>query len=407
MGLVVQKFGGTSVGSVDRIRQVAQLIAKSSPDEQKVIVVSAMSGETNRLVNLAFEMSKNPHAPSYDMLLASGEQVACSLTAMALQEIGIAATPMLAFQVGIHTDQLFSNARIKHIDTEPLLKLLQQGMIPVIAGFQGVTESDEDPIPRITTLGRGGSDTSAVAIAIALKAQRCDIFTDVDGVYTCDPRLVPHAKRIEKISFDEMMELASLGAKVLHMRSVELAAKYQLPLRVLSTFHPENGGTLVVPTHANDLESPLVSALSAESGESLISLQMDDKMGQRLSVFFKPLAELGINVDVINKTSADSLGRCTLSFTVPRPDAKRACDVLKMHSPRIESTALSKISIVGIGMRTHSGVAARMFEALEDQHIPIHLVTTSEIKVSVLIPESEKDKAIRTLHEVFDMGSSS
>lgn len=391
------------MGSIERIKKVAQLIAESSKNHSVVVVVSAMSGETNRLVGLAEQISPKPQLPAYDMLLASGEQVASALTAMALHDLGISAMPLLAFQAGITTDNLFSNAKIKSIDTTALTQMIAAKTVPVIAGFQGISDSDEHIVPHLTTLGRGGSDTSAVAFAIALKADRCDIFTDVDGVYTCDPRLVPKARRIEHITFDEMMELASLGAKVLHMRSVELAAKFQLPLRVLSTFQPENGGTLVSQFLPDHLESPVVSALSVESGESLLSMELEATLAASPSRFFKPLAQAGINVDVINKSAPNPAGKCTLSFTVPRLEAKRACEILAEFAPQQEQTALAKVSIVGIGMRTHSGVAALMFETLEQQSIPILLVTTSEIKVSVLIPEAKKQIAAQALHTVFGL----
>ncbi len=399
--LVVQKFGGTSVGSLERISKVADLVKTTSVTQKNVVVVSAMAGQTNKLVEMARELSVNPLPEAYDMLLASGEQVACALLAIALNEKGIKAIPLLGFQVGIETDDLFSNARIQNIRSAVLNRYISEGVVPIVAGFQGMKQ-DENGETFITTLGRGGSDTSAVAIAAALKADRCDIFTDVDGVYTADPRIVKDAKVIERITFSEMMELASLGAKVLHMRSVELAAKYELPLRVLSTFSPFEKGTTLVKD-MNMLESPVVSSITTDSAECLLSVRVPEAEAQYPARFFRPLASAGVNVDVIVKTPADKNALCTLSFTVPRQEGPRAREILGAYPVQIERESTVKLSIVGIGMRTHSGVAATMFETLEKLEIPMHLITTSEIKVSVLIDEIHREKAIRALHDVYSL----
>lgn len=399
--LVIQKFGGTSMGSLDRIRRVAQIVHETSRVQRNLVVVSAMAGETNRLVDLAHAQSTQPDAESLDMLLASGEQVSCALLAMALADLGHSAKPLLAFQAGIHTSADSTRATIESIKSDSLFRILAQEKTPVIAGFQGISEKDGSL--KVTTLGRGGSDTSAVALAAALGADRCDIFTDVEGVFTADPRAVPSARYIEKISFEEMMELASLGAKVLHMRSVELAAKFGVKLRVLSTFFPEGKGTLIMKSE-EILEAPVVSAVTADQPESLLGIRISKDLGTKPSLFFKPLANEGINVDVIVKAAPDALGMTTLSFTVPRGQGPKAKALLKDAEVWIESESLVKISVVGIGMRTHSGVASKVFESLEAAKIPIHLITTSEIKISVMVDEIYKNQALNILHEAFGLG---
>ncbi len=399
--LVVQKFGGTSVGSVERIRQVAGLIQSSMAEQRCAVVVSAMAGQTNRLIDLAREMSSKPMPEAFDMLVASGEQMSCALLCMALHDLGVSAVPLLGFQVGMKTDALFTNARIQSIDAHLLNEHIRQGRVPVIAGFQGVDEHG-----NITTLGRGGSDTSAVAIAVAIEATRCDIYTDVDGVYTADPRSVKEARKLNEISLSEMMELASLGAKVLHMRSVELAAKYDMPLRVRSTFAPHDLGTLLIKESAM-LESPVVSALTADGGQSLLTIRIPAASGLAKfpARFFKPLAAAGINVDVIIEGPPDSDGFAQVNFTVPREAGTKAKEILKEFNPLLELENAVKVSIVGIGMRTHSGVAAQFFETLELAGIPIHLVTTSEITVSVLLDEGHKEKALQVLHKAFNLAA--
>jgi len=402
--LVVQKYGGTSVGSLERIRHVAQWVAQSSAEQRNVVVVSAMAGQTNKLVEMASQMSERPDPESYDMLLASGEQVSCALLAMALKDLGLRAVPLLGFQAGLETSHHFSKARILKINPKILQSIVDQGAVPIVAGFQGFV-SEGLKASKITTLGRGGSDTSAVAIAIAMKASRCDIFTDVDGVYTADPRIVPQARRIPRIRFDEMMELASLGAKVLHMRSVELAAKYQMPLRVLSSFDPQQGGTLL---HSESLESPVVSAITSDHEEALLTIRMEESKAYFPNLYFKPLAEAGINVDVIVRSVADDQSMASISFTVPRDEGTKALELLKRNFPsenlQLKPESVVKVSIVGLGMRTHSGVAAQMFEVLAEKKIPVRLITTSEIKVSVLIDEPQKALAIQSLHAAFGLG---
>jgi len=398
--LVVQKFGGTSVGSIERIRNVAQIIKSTAQSQNNIVVVSAMAGSTNKLVEMSQEMSHKPQPEAYDMLLASGEQVSCALLSMALTDIGVKALPLMAFQAGIETDHSSTQAKIARINPKIISSYLNDGYTPIIAGFQGISHNGKQSI--VTTLGRGGSDTSAVAVAVALKATRCDIFTDVDGVYTADPRIVPEAKRIDKISFSEMMELASLGAKVLHMRSVELAAKYQMPLRVLSTFQPnEKGTTLMNPEDL--LESPVVSSVTSSANETLMSVRVSDEVAQYPAKFFRPLADKKINVDVIVKTPQNSNNRSTISFTVPSQDTAMAIEALKPHEVDVHQEPISKVSIVGLGMTTHHGVAATMFETLEKANIPIFLVSTSEIKISVLIASSLKDDAVRAIHRAFQL----
>lgn len=397
---VVQKFGGTSVGNLDRIKNVAQIVKKSSSGQKNIVVVSAMAGQTNSLVALANELSGSPKLEAYDMLLASGEQISAALLSIALEEIGVKSVPLLGFQVGIETDDLYSKAKIQNIKTELLKKLIEDDVIPIVAGFQGVHLSKD--YPTLTTLGRGGSDTSAVALAVALKASRCDIFTDVDGVYTADPRIVPKARKINMLKYSEMMELASLGAKVLHMRCVELGAKYQLPIQVLSTFSPETPGTMIVGDD-HMLESPVVSAVTSDAGEALLELRLASQEAQFPAKYFRVLAEEGINVDVIVKSPPDSSGLCSVSFTVPKTDEQKAKNLLSKYQIKSTTESLVKVSIVGLGMHTHSGVAAQMFETLEKADIPVHLVSTSEIKISVLIPEPLKEKAVQVLHQAFSL----
>jgi aspartate kinase len=398
--LVVQKFGGTSVGSLDRIRHVANLVAASRGRETPVVVVSAMAGQTNQLLAMAREMSREPQPEAQALLLSTGEQVSCALLSMALTELGVPALPLTAFQVGILTDSAHDSAKIQSIETKRIRELLANGTVPVVAGFQGV-----DAAGMMTTLGRGGSDTSAVALAVALKADRCDIYTDVDGVYSADPRVTPKARRLSRITFAEMMELASLGAKVLHMRSVELAAKYGMPLRVLSTFTPTVGGTDLVAEESM-LESPVVSAITSDAGQSLITLHVSGEKGtaQYPARFFQPLATGGVNVDTIIESPPDPQSNTgVLTLSVPRDQTERALSVLKEFQPRLETQNVVKVSVVGIGMRTHPGVASRIFDVLEKNKIPLRLVTTSEITVSVFIDEKDKDRAINGLHEAFEL----
>ncbi len=403
VALIVQKFGGTSVGSLERIEGVAAIVASElKKNNQVMVVVSAMAGETNRLLALAQGITPEPNRIAMDMILASGEQVSCGLLAVALEKRGIRAMPMLAFQAGIRTNEIFSDARIESIRSDLLRSYIDKGFVPIVAGFQGIHEDDENGFEYITTLGRGGSDTSGVALSAALDADRCDIYTDVPGVYTADPRVVKKAKPIAEISFSEMMELASLGAKVLHMRSVEIAAKYKVPLRVCSTFEPEKAGTMIVGEE-NMIEAPVVSSVTSSLSECLIQMKIKDSDGQFPARIFKPLADAHINVDIILKSATSARGNSTFSVSVPRTEMNQALEILKPHSPRVVLEKAAKVSIVGVGMKSHSGVAAKMFEALEKIDVPIQLITTSEIKVSVVIAEKDVERALNELHTVFGL----
>jgi aspartate kinase len=382
---------------------VAQhLLQTQSQGHDVVAVCSAMAGETNRLVDLALQINPEPWSLEYDMLLASGEQIAIALVALAIHAAGGKARPLLGHQVGIETDSVYSKARIRAIRTEPIRALLAEGIIPIIAGFQGV-----DPKRNITTLGRGGSDTSAVAIAAALKADACEIYTDVDGVYTTDPRLCSRARKLEVISYEEMMEMASLGAKVLQIRSVELAAKYQVPLEVRSAFRPVAGTRVVGRRKA--MEEILVSGVAADANDVRVTVNgLPEGPGVAFEVF-GPIADSAVVVDIIVQNSWAG-GNVSLSFTVPQSDHRTVLGILegKVRSrfPGIQiasDTELAKVSIVGTGMRNHPGVAARMFQVLAGAGIDIKLISTSEIKVSVLIDRSQIKNAVERLHCAFGL----
>ncbi len=400
--LVVQKYGGTSVGNLDRIRNVARRIAKYKDEgHDVVVVVSAMAGETDRLLNLAHELVEEPSPRELDMLVATGEQVSSALLAMALNAMGYPAKALLAFQIPIKTDELFGKARIRDIATERMRQELAEGYILIIAGFQGITDEGD-----ITTLGRGGSDTTAVAIAAALGADVCEIFTDVDGVYTADPRIVPKARKISRISYDEMLELASMGAKVLEIRSVEFAKIYKVPVHVRSSFSDEPG-TMVVEEDET-MEKVLVSGVTYNRNEARISLYgVPDKPGVAAQIF-GPIAEAGIVVDMIIQTGRPD-GRADMTFTVPKTDYKRTLKIVeevakKLGLEKIEgSEDIAKVSIVGAGMRAHPGVAAKMFEVLAAHGINIHMISTSEIKISCVIDEKYTELAVRALHEAFGL----
>lgn len=405
MALIVQKFGGTSVGSIDRIRHVARWALDSQQcGNSVVLVVSAMSGETNRLVELATKINPIPFSREYDLLIASGEQIAVGLVSLAIntEARGIRARPLLGYQIGIKTDSVYSKARIQAIDVSLLRQEISRGVIPVIAGFQGV-----DPENNITTLGRGGSDTSAVAIAVALGAEDCEIYTDVDGVYTTDPRLCVEARKISKISYEEMMELASLGAKVLQIRSVELAAKYRLPLHVRSSFDPVEG-THVISQESlgGKMEQVVVAGIAADAEQVKFTLQnLPDQPGVAAQVF-GALSQAAIVVDIIVQ-DMPSNGSLTVSFTVGATDflpAQKVLEGLKFSETRIVAEQnLAKVSIVGVGMQHHPGVAAKMFGLLGEAGINIKLITTSEIKVSCLIEEALMKKAVECLHRGFEL----
>src|SRR5881296_3697829 len=398
--LVVQKFGGTSVADVERIRTVAGRIARSrAAGNDVVVVVSAMAGETNRLLALAQAVAPRPDERESDALVATGEQVTAALTALALADAGVAARSFLGHQVRIETDSAHGRARIVRVDVERLRATLAAGGVAVVAGFQGV-----DGEGSITTLGRGGSDTSAVALAAALKADACEIYTDVDGVYTSDPRIVPKARKLDRIAYDEMLELASLGAKVLQIRSVEFAKRYRVPVHVRSSFG-EAEGTWVVEEDAS-MEEVTVAGVAYDRDEAKLTvLRVPDRPGVAARLF-GPIARAHIVIDmIIQNASAD--GTTDLTFTVPRADYDKARKLLEATAGEIGArgiagqTDVAKVSIVGIGMRTHAGIAARMFEVLAAEGINVQMISTSEIKISVVIDAKYTELAVRALHDAF------
>jgi aspartate kinase len=413
MAKIVMKFGGTSVADLDRIRHVAQL-AKREVDRgnQVAVVVSAMAGETNKLVGWARELSPLHDAREYDVVVAAGEQVTAGLTAIALSAIGVNARSWLGWQIPIRTTAMHGSARIEAIDAEAMIESfkprqinerLEQGQVAVVAGFQGVA-----PDGRISTLGRGGSDTSAVAIAAALKADRCDIYTDVDGVYTTDPRIVPKARRLEKIAFEEMLEMASLGAKVLQTRSVEIAMLHRVPVRVLSTFDADAGGTLLCDEE-DIVEKKPVTGIAYTRDEAKITLhRISDQPGVAAAIF-GPLADAGVNVDMIVQNVSSDGRRTDLTFTVTRGEFARAMAAIEAAAPVIgykditSDATVAKVSIIGIGMRAHPGVAQTMFRTLSEKGINIQVISTSEIKVSVLIAEEYVELAVRALHSAYEL----
>ncbi len=411
MARIVMKFGGTSMAGIERIRNVAARVKREwEAGNQVAVVVSAMAGETDRLVGFCKEASPLYDLREYDVVVASGEQVTSGLLAITLQAIGVPARSWLGWQLPIHTSSAHASARIDTIDTDALNASLADGHVAVIPGFQGVADDH-----RITTLGRGGSDTSAVAVAAAMNADRCDIYTDVDGVYTTDPRIVPRARKLTKVTYEEMLELASVGAKVLQTRSVGLAMKEGVRVRVLSSFedtHDEEGhrGTLIVgEEEINDVERQLITGIAADKNEAKVTLtNVPDRPGA-VAHIFGPLAEAGINVDMIVQNVAHATGSTDVTFTVPRAELARALDVLgKAKAPigydaLIHDTKIAKISVVGVGMRSHAGVAATMFDTLADRRINILAITTSEIKVSVLIHEDETELAVRVLHTAYGL----
>ncbi|MGE0614965.1 MAG: aspartate kinase [Bacteriovoracia bacterium] len=408
MALIVKKFGGTSVGSIERIQEVAKLVMDArAKGDQIVVVVSAMSGETNRLVELATKINPIPYSREYDLLIASGEQVSVGLVSLALNTLAgkTVARGLLGHQIGIRTDSVFSKARIQAIDSTLLKREIENGITPVIAGFQGV-DSDNN----ITTLGRGGSDTSAVAIAAAIQADECDIYTDVDGVYTTDPRLCPQARKIQRISYEEMMEFAGLGAKVLQIRSVEIAAKYRVNLHVRSSFERTEGTRVVAKEDlGSEMEKVVVAGVAADPAQVKLTLQnLPDTPGTAAQIF-GALSEAAIVVDVIVQTTA-AQGKLSVSFTVGKTDHLKAQKVLQALAQThfvgmqiSEDAELAKVSIVGVGMQNHPGVAAKMFRLLADAGINIRLVTTSEIKVSCLIAGADTKKAVSCLHQGFEL----
>lgn len=395
--VIVKKFGGTSVGSIERIEHVARLVAKErAAGRLPVVVASAMAGETNRLVALGNEIDPQYRGPAYDMLVASGEQVSIALVVIALGKLGVPARPLLAYQLGIETDNVYSKARIKHINIQEIETLLTKGIVPVIAGFQGV---DEDL--NITTLGRGGSDTSAVAVAAALRIPACEIYTDVPAVFSADPRLVPRAREIPRLSFEEMMEMASLGSKVLHVRSVEIGAKHGVRIHVRHTFQ-EREGTWIVP-EGEIMENPVVSAVTHDAATVVFKLQPIPGESVFLAKLFSSLAGKGVSVDIISQSQLASGFR--LAFSVTAEDEPHVHGVLKeflSSGVTVETLKdVAKISTVGVGMRNHPGVAARFFSVLAENRIDVQLVTTSEIKISAIIPRDRLQDAARALHTEF------
>lgn len=403
MARIVKKFGGTSVADVDRIKAVALRVKRAvDAGDQVAVVVSAMSGETNRLVAYCVGISPLHDAREYDTVVASGEEVTCGLLAIALQELGVPARSWLGWQIPIHTDGAHSRARILGIDTAELDRRMNQGEVPVVAGFQGL-----GPDHRITTLGRGGSDTSAVALAAALRADRCDIYTDVDGVYTTDPRIVAKARKLDKITFEEMLEMASVGAKVLQTRSVELAMNFGVRLQVLSSFE-DRPGTFVVPEE-EIVEQELISGVTYSRDEAKITLlRVADRPGVAAGIF-GPLADANINVDMIVQNVSPQGDTTDLTFTVGKADLDRTVALLRQHRDSIcydelrSDPNVVKVSVIGVGMRSHAGIASQMFHTLAAKSINIQVISTSEIKVSVLIEEAYTELAVRALHSAYGL----
>jgi aspartate kinase len=404
MALVVQKYGGSSVGTVERIKHVATRVAKSRADgDEVVVVVSAMQGETDRLIKLAHQVTSRPDSRETDMLVSTGERVTIALLAMALQEAGCPARSLTGRQVGIVTDSSHTRARIEKIAGDRLRETLAEGMVPVVAGFQGIDQKSD-----VTTLGRGGSDLTAVALAAALDADRCEIYTDVDGVYTADPNIVPNARRLDRITFEEMLEMASLGAKVLQTRSVENAMIHRVPLVVKSTF-TEGPGTWVVEER-KEMEKVVVSGVTSDRNQARLTVTgVPDRPGVAATLF-GAVAEAGIVVDVIIQNVSQE-GTTDISFTVPRDEHRKALEIVKKIAGVIGARdvqlteGIAKVSIVGVGMRTHSGVAAKMFQALSRERINIMMISTSEIKVSCVIEDKYAELAVRTLHDAFELGT--
>ncbi len=408
MGLLVLKFGGTSVATVPAIENVANKVAAEIARGHKVaVVVSAMTGVTNQLVKYCTEISEIYDPREYDAIVSSGEQVTSGLLALALQKRGVPARSWQGWQVPIMTNDVHAKARIKSVETGMLRESLDRGEVAVIAGFQGLASDG-----RISTLGRGGSDTSAVAVAAALKAERCDIYTDVDGVYTADPRIVNHARKINRISYEEMLEMASVGAKVLQTRSVELAMKEKVPVQVLSSFETALGSDLpgtLVEDEENIVEQEVVSGVTHSRDEAKVTLRNLPDVPGVAAKLFGPLADAAVNVDMIVQNVSPDAARTDLTFTVPRADLPKTIEVLKesiksLEGAQFESSAdVAKISIIGIGMRSYAGVASKMFKTLAEKGINIQVITTSEIKVSVLISEEYTELAVRSLHTAYGL----
>mgnify|MGYP005748800685 CR=1 FL=1 len=404
MALIVQKYGGTSVGTPERIRNVAKRIAKfRARGDQVVVVVSAMSGETNRLIALTKEVSANPLPRELDVVVSTGEQVTIGLLCMALSEEGVKARSYTGGQVRILTDSAHTKARILEIDDAPIRKDLDDGNVVVVAGFQGV-----DALGNITTLGRGGSDTTGVALAAALKADECQIYTDVDGVYTTDPRVVPKARKLDTITFEEMLELASQGSKVLQIRSVEFAGKYKVKLRVLSSFEEEGEGTLITVEEDTQMEQPVITGIAFSRDEAKITVVGAPDVPGIAYKILGPIADANIDVDMIVQNVGHS-GATDFSFTVARGDLAKARKTLDANMSQFNAReievddTMAKISVVGVGMRSHPGVASKVFETLANERINIQMISTSEIKIAVVIEEKYLELAARVLHKAFGL----
>ncbi|MDB9822544.1 aspartate kinase [Deltaproteobacteria bacterium] len=402
MALIVQKYGGTSVGSIDKIKDVAKkVIGYHKQGNSIVVVLSAMAGQTDGLINLAHEMISEPDPRELDVLMSTGEQVSVALFAMAVKSMDHDASSLLGFQVGIHTDQIYGKAKINEIETDRIIEELEKGRIVAVAGFQGM-----DDEANITTLGRGGSDTTAVALAAALGADVCEIFTDVDGVYTTDPNICPRARKMEFISYEEMLEMASLGAKVLEIRAVEFAKKFNVPIHVRSTFTKERGTMVVAET--KDMEKVLVAGVAFNKNEARITVSKVPDSPGIASQIFDPLVKAGIVVDMIVQNTSEE-GITDLTFTVLKPDFYKSMKLLSDVAQSIGAEKvmgdenIAKVSVVGVGMRTHAGVAQKMFETLARENINIMMISTSEIKVSCVIEEKYTELAVRVLHEAFGL----
>ena len=401
--IIVQKFGGTSVGSEERIAAVAKIVKEASKNNPIVVVVSAMSGETNRLIKLAKSFGDNPSKREFDALVSTGEKVSAALLAMALQQIDVPAKSYSASQISMRTTDSYSKARILDVDGKKIQETLDAGIVPIITGFQGITESGD-----VTTLGRGGSDTTAVAIAAQLGAERCDIYTDVDGIYTTDPRVVPEAKKIDVITMEEMLEMAGQGAKVIQIRAVEFANKYNVPVRVLSSFEPGNG--TLISLEEKNMENGLVSGIAFQKDQVKFTLHgVSDTPGMAYGIL-GPLSDANIEVDVIVQNVSVN-GKTDFTFTVSKEDESMAAEVINGLKSSLEfddlliDSSIAKVSLVGVGMRSHAGIASTAFKALSETGINIQMISTSEIKITIVIGENETDMAVTSLHKAFNLDS--
>ena len=401
--IIVQKFGGTSVGSEERIAAVAKIVKEASKNNPIVVVVSAMSGETNRLIKLAKSFGDNPSKREFDALVSTGEKVSAALLAMALQQIDVPAKSYSASQISMRTTDSYSKARILDVDGNKIQETLDACIVPIITGFQGITESGD-----VTTLGRGGSDTTAVAIAAQLGAERCDIYTDVDGIYTTDPRVVPEAKKIDVITMEEMLEMAGQGAKVIQIRAVEFANKYNVPVRVLSSFEPGNG--TLISLEEKNMENGLVSGIAFQKDQVKFTLHgVSDTPGMAYGIL-GPLSDANIEVDVIVQNVSVN-GKTDFTFTVSKEDESLATEVINDLNSSLEfddlliDSSIAKVSLVGVGMRSHAGIASTAFKALSETGINIQMISTSEIKITIVIGENETDTAVTSLHKAFNLDS--